>query len=356
MSTQPSLLTRSPLFAVFFFGFFLFLLYQAAKLLTPLLAPLLWAAILTLALHPVYKKLSSRLNRMPSLTAGIMTFATFLLVIGPAVSLLIVLAAQSADLYQGASTLVQSERLAELRSRLESSFISKLMAHPALAGIDIKGMIVKGVTDISSSLAGQIGSILKNTFIFLADIIIMLITLFFFFRDGDKYYNTVIDLLPFTRKQKNDIAEKFADTFNAVINGVFLIALLQGVMTGLGFFVFRIPFSIFWGFLAAVLALLPIGGAALVWVPGAFYLYLAGSSLQGILLAVWGLILVTLPDNFLKPMIIGKKAKIPTFILFIALLGGLQAFGVLGILFGPVLVSLLAVFIQIYREEYANRE
>ncbi len=356
MSTQPSLLTRSPLFAVFFFGFLLFLLYQAAKLLTPLLSPLLWAGILTLALHPVYKKLSSRLKRMPSLAAGIMTFTTFLLVVGPAVTLLIVLASQSADLYQGASTLLQSERLAELRSRLESSFISKLLAHPALAGLDIKGMIVKGVTDISSGLASQIGSILKNTLIFLADIVIMLIALFFFFRDGEKYYNIVIDLLPFTRKQKNDIAEKFADTFNAVINGVFLIALLQGMMTGLGFFVFHIPFSIFWGFLAAVLALLPIGGAALVWVPGAIYLYLAGSSLQGILLAVWGLILVSLPDNFLKPMIIGKKAKIPTFILFIALLGGLQAFGVLGILFGPVVVSLLAVFIQIYREEYADRE
>jgi predicted PurR-regulated permease PerM len=126
-------------------------------------------------------------------------------------------------------------------------------------------------------------------------------------------------------------------------------------MTGVGFFVFRMPFSIFWGFLAAVLALLPVGGAALVWVPGAAYLYLTGSTLQGILLAAWGLVLVSLPDNFLKPLIIGKKAKIPTFILFIALLGSLQAFGVLGILFGPVIVSLLAAFIQIYREEYADR-
>ncbi len=339
---------------MFFFGLFLFFLYQAAKLLAPLLSPLLWAAILTLALHPVYRKLSSRFRNMPGLTAGIMTLATFLLVIGPAVALLIVLAAQSADLYQGASTLLQSERFTELRSRLESSFVNKLIAHPALAGVDIKGMIVKGVTEISSGLAGQIGSILKNSLIFLADIVIMLIALFFFFRDGEKYYTAVIELLPFTRKQKNDIAGKFADTFTAVINGVFLIALLQGVMTGLGFFIFGISFSIFWGFLAAVLALLPIGGAALVWVPGALYLYLTGSTLQGVLLGVWGLILVTLPDNVLKPMIIGKKANIPTFILFIALLGGLQAFGVLGILFGPVVVSLLAVFIQIYREEYAD--
>ncbi len=356
MNTPPSLLTRSPLFAVFFFGFLLFLLYQATRLLTPLLSPLLWAAILTLALHPVYKKLLSRLRNMPGLAAGIMTFGTLVLIIGPSVALLIILAAQSADLYRWASTIVQPEKLAELWSRFESSFLDKLLAHPALSGLDIKAAIVKSIGDISSGLAGQIGNILKNTLIFLADIVIMLIALFFFLRDGEKYYHTMIDLLPFTRKQKDDIAKKFADTFNAVINGVFLIALLQGIMTGLGFFVFRIPFSIFWGFLAAVLALLPIGGAALVWVPGAVYLYLTGSSLQGILLAVWGLVLVSLPDNFLKPLIIGKKAKIPTFILFIALLGGLQAYGFLGILFGPVIVSLLAVFVQIYREEYAGQE
>ncbi len=325
------------------------------RLLTPLLSPLLWAAILTLALHPVYKKLSSRLAGRPGTSAVVMTFATLLLIIGPSVTLLIILAAQSAGLYEGASTMVQSGKLAEFWAHFESSFANKLLAHPALAGLDIRGMVVKSIGDVSSGLASQLGSMLKNTLIFLVDIVIMLIAMFFFFRDGEAYYNTAIDLLPFTRKQKDDIARKFADTFSAVINGVFLIALLQGVMTGVGFFLFRIPFSIFWGFLAAVLALLPVGGAALVWVPGAAYLYLTGSALQGILLAAWGLVLVSLPDNFLKPLIIGKKAKIPTFILFIALLGGLQAFGVLGILFGPVIVSLLAAFIQIYREEYADR-
>ncbi len=352
MTPRTSFLTRSPLFAVFFFGFFLFLLYQTAKLLTPLVSPLLWAAILTLALHPVYRKFVSRLKGKAGLAAAIMTCATLILVIGPAVTLLIILAAQSADMYEGASQLIQSGKLAELWGRFESSFINKLLAHPAFADLDIKGMVMRSIAEISSGLAGQIGSLLKNSLIFLVDIAIMLVALFFFFRDGETYYNTAINLLPFSRQQKDDLAKKFADTFSAVINGVFLIALLQGVMTGIGFFLFHIPFALFWGFLAALLALLPVGGAALVWLPGAVYLYLTGLTLQGILLAVWGLVFVSLPDNFLKPMIIGKKAKIPTFILFVALLGGLQAFGVLGILFGPVIVSLLAAFIQIYREEY----
>jgi len=126
-------------------------------------------------------------------------------------------------------------------------------------------------------------------------------------------------------------------------------------MTGLGFALFGVPFSVFWGFLAAVLALLPVGGAMLVWVPGALYLYLTGSTLQGVFLAIWGALLVSLPDNFLKPLLIGRKAKLPTFLLLIGILGGLQVYGFLGILFGPLVVTLLTAFVQIYREEYAER-
>jgi predicted PurR-regulated permease PerM len=165
----------------------------------------------------------------------------------------------------------------------------------------------------------------------------------------------VADLLPFTAKQKESMARKFMDTFNAVITGLFFIALLQGLMTGIGFALFGVPFPVLWGFLAAFLALLPIGGTALVWIPGAIYLFLTGATIKALLLAVWGIVLVSLPDNLLKPVIIGKKANIPTFFLFIAILGGIQTFGFLGILFGPVVVTLLTAFVQIYREEFASK-
>jgi len=183
----------------------------------------------------------------------------------------------------------------------------------------------------------------------------MLIALFFFFRNGERYYRGTMELLPFTPEQKESIARKLHDTFSAVINGVFLIALLQGLMTGLGFALFGAPFPVFWGFLAAVLALLPVGGAALVWIPGALFLWLTGAALQGALLAVWGTVLVSLPDNFLKPLLIGRKAKLPMFFLFLGILGGLNVYGILGILFGPLVVTLLTAFVQIYREEFAER-
>ncbi len=356
MSPQSRpMLTRSLLFAVVFFGFFLFFLYQMGRILMVFISPLLWAAILTLALYPLQNRIAAGLRHRRGLAAGIMTLITLLLVIGPAVALLFVLASQAGDLYSGLSAFVQSGRITEAWETINSSLLDKVLLSPVLSGVDVKGMVLKGVSDLSSGLAAQLGGVLRNSLIFALDIVIMLIALFFFFRDGKSYFQAFIDLLPFTKRQKEEITRKFADTFSAVINGVFLVALLQGAMTGIGFALFSLPHAVFWGFLAAVLALLPVGGAALIWLPGAAYLYLTGSALSGILLGTWGLLLVSLPDNFLKPLLIGKKSKIPTFILLIALLGGLQVYGFLGLLFGPLVVTLLTALVQIYREEYAGK-
>jgi predicted PurR-regulated permease PerM len=343
------------LFAIAFFSVLIFLLYQLAQLLAPFSSAFLWAAILSLALHPMYKKLVARSKGRAELAAGVMTLLSVIMVIGPAIALLTVLAAQAIDLYQWASGLIQSGRLADEWSRFTSPLLDKVLSLPFLAGLDVKGILIKGLSEYSSGMASQIGGMLKNLLVLAVNLLIMLISLFFFFRNGESYYNAVTDLLPFTSGQKRTIAQKFHDTFTAVINGVFLIALLQGLMTGIGFALFGVPFSVFWGFLAAVLALLPVGGAALVWMPGALYLYLTGATLKCVFLVIWGTVLVSLPDNFLKPLIIGRKAKIPSFFLFVAILGGLQIYGVLGILFGPLVVTLLAAFLQIYREEYTGQ-
>ncbi len=353
--TEPSV-SRSHAVTVAFFALFLFLLYQMARMLAVFSAALVWAGIIALALHPLYRKTVTLLRGRTGLAAAAMTLVTLLLLIGPALALLAVLVSQAVDLYQWASEGVRSGAAAELWNRLTSSVSQTILTHPLLADLDIKGTFVKGLGQISSSLASQVGSVLRNTALLVVNLLITLIALFFFFRSGEDYYRSVMDLLPFKHEQKQSIARKFHDTFSAVMNGIFLIALGQGCMTGIGFALFHVPFPVFWGFLAAFLALLPIGGAALVWVPGALFLLLTGATLQGIFLAIWGLVLVSLPDNFLKPLLIGKKANLPTFFLFLGILGGLQVYGILGILFGPLIVTLLTAFIQIYREEYAANE
>jgi predicted PurR-regulated permease PerM len=354
-TTPPPIITRPHLFAVAFFGVFILLLYQTARLLGPFSGALLWSAVLALALYPLYRKVLSLLRGRANAAALVMTVVTLLAVIGPMVALLFVLATQAVGLYQRISEGIASGSAAALMSKYAAAISEKISALPLLEGFDLKSMFMKGLTQVSSSLASDLGSLLRNTALLAVNLTIMLIALFFFFRNGEQYYRSAMELLPFTHAQKQSIAQKFYDTFTAVINGVFLIAVGQGVMTGIGFALFRIPFSVFWGFLAAVLALLPVGGSALIWVPGAVFLLVTGATTKGVLLGIWGTVLVSLPDNFLKPLLIGRKAKLPAFFLFLGILGGLQVYGFLGILFGPLVVTLITAFIQIYREEYVER-
>ncbi|OGW28757.1 MAG: hypothetical protein A2X56_02025 [Nitrospirae bacterium GWC2_57_13] len=354
MNNQP-VLSRAHIFTAAFFLIFVVLLFQVSRLLEPFLSALIWAAIIALALHPLYRRTVTLLRGRRSLSAILMTLATLLLVIGPAVVLFVMLASQVVDLYQWTVKSVQSGQWMDLWNRLKGSALGSLLEQPFVAQLDIKGFLVKGLSQFSSDLAGQVAGALKNILLLTVNFLIMLFALFFFFRDGETYYATAMEILPFSDEQKRSITEKLSGTFSAVINGIFLIALLQGVVTGVGFAIFGVPFPVFWGFLAFILALLPIVGAAGVWAPGALYLFLQGFTLKAVLLGIWGLLLVSTPDNFLKPIFIGKKAKIPTFFLFIGILGGLKVYGFLGILFGPLVVTLVIVFVQIYREEFANR-
>lgn len=354
MNQQP-FLTRAHIFAGVFFALFIFLLYQAARLLVPFLSALLWAGVITLALYPLYRRLLALVRGRAVVASGVMTLVTAVLVVGPAIAVLAALASQAVDLYTYASGLVQSGRLGEIWGRFSASPLGSFLELPALEELDVQGFVISHLGGLSSGIAAQVGGLLKNTLLLVANILIMIFALFFFFRDGENQYRTAIDLLPFTEEQKLGMARKFLDTFKGVITGVFFIALLQGLMTGLGFALFGVPFPVLWGVLAAFFALLPVGGTALVWAPAAVYLLLSGATVKGILLAVWGLLFVSLPDNLLKPVIIGKKAKLPTLFLFIAILGGIKAYGFLGIIFGPVVVTLLTAFVQIYREEFANK-
>jgi predicted PurR-regulated permease PerM len=355
MSSEKPVLTRKHLFAAAFFALFLYMLYQAGHVIAPFLTPLLWAGIITLALLPLYRRVLALVKGRATLAAAIMTAITLLLVVGPAVTLIIMLATQAIDVYHYIAEAVRSGALADAWERILQSRLGSMIAEMTAAGPDLKERVLQGLSDLSAGVASQFGALLKNTLSMAMNVLIMVIAVFFFFRDGEGYYRTALELLPFTAEQKETVAQKTYDTFRAVINGVFLIALFQGAMTGVGMAVFGFSFAVFWAFVATVLALLPVAGAALVWVPAAGYLYLNGAGVKAILLVVWGAVFVSLPDNFIKPLLIGKRANIPIFLLFLSILGGLQVYGFLGILFGPLIVTLLTALVKIYREEFAEK-
>jgi predicted PurR-regulated permease PerM len=356
MSNQPQrpFFSHANIFAAAFFAVLLFLLYQAGRLITPFLSAVIWAAIIVLVLYPLYTKILALLRGRHNLAAGVMTLVTLILVIGPGVLLFALLTAQVVDLYNTTAEFIQSGRLADLWGRFLSWTLGVSLSHPFLAKLEIQSRVMNGLGDLSTAMAAQLGALIKNILLAVVNLFIMLFVIFFFFRDGKAYAAEIIGILPLPERQKLSIMKKLGNTFSAVLNGLFLVSLFQGFMTGLGFLIFGVPFGIFWGFLAAIAALIPVGGTALIWVPGAIYLYVTGSELNAILLAAWGVLFVSVPDNFLRPLLIGKKARLPVFFLFLGILGGIQAYGILGILFGPLVVTLLLAFVEIYREEYAK--
>jgi predicted PurR-regulated permease PerM len=349
----PAALPRQLVVAAFFVVL-LFLLYQAGALLAPFVTALAWAGIAALITHPLYRKLRGLLGGRSSLAATLMTLAALVVIVIPTVLILTVLAAQVVDLGHAALDFVQSGRWTELQGRLQASPLGRAFASPLLAGLDLRAMITQGIRDMTASVAAQLGGLLRDALVFVVNLVIVLFSLFFLYRDGEDYYRDVMDILPFPYAQKVSIAERLRITFSAIVNGVFLVALLQGAMTGIGLALFGVPYAVAWGSVSFVLALLPIVGAPGVWIPAAAWLYFHGETGAAAGLAVWSALLVSLPDNFLKPMLIGGRTKLPTFFLFLGLLGGLAVYGFLGILFGPLIVTALATFLQIYRAEYTG--
>jgi predicted PurR-regulated permease PerM len=144
-------------------------------------------------------------------------------------------------------------------------------------------------------------------------------------------------------------------TLTAVVQGMVITAAMQGVFAGIGYWLIGgVRFSLFLGFITGLASFLPLAGPALVWAGTAIYLALSGHVARAIGLAVWGALVVSTADNWIKPLVIGGRAKLPTFPLLIAILGGLQVYGFLGVFVGPVLLAILFVFIDIYRDEYAE--
>ncbi len=332
----------------------LFLLYQTGALLAPFVSALAWAGIIALITYPLYRRLRGLLGGRSGLAAALMTLAAFVLIVIPAVLMLTALVAQLIDLGHATLAFVQSGRWTELQGRLQASPVGRALASPLLAGLDLRAMITQGIRNMTASVAGQLGGLLRDALVFAVNLVIMLFSLFFLYRDGQDYYRGLMDVLPFPQAQKVSIAERLRLTFSAIVNGVFLVALLQGVMAGIGFALFGVPYSIAWGAVTFVMALLPMIGAAGVWLPAVAWLYFHGHTGAATGLAIWSGLLVSLPDNFLKPLLIGSRTRLPTFFLFLGLLGGLAVYGFLGILIGPLIVTALAAFLEIYQTEYAG--
>jgi predicted PurR-regulated permease PerM len=352
--------SREQLFAAFFFAAFQFLLYEFYLYVAAFFGPLVWAAILALTFYPINDWLVRRAGIRRSLAATVLVFAVTIVAILPSFYLGSLLAGEATRAYLRLQETLQGGAAPSILDWLRASALGGV--YERLAGlltqfsIDLSDLALRATNWLSDQIVGQVTSIARNALLSVVNFIIMLVALWFLFRDGEAMAQALRDLIPMEPEHKDVIFARLYTTLSAVVQSMLVVAVTQGFLAGFGYWLIGgLDFAVFLGFLTGFASFMPLAGPAIVWGGAAVYLFFIGEVGRAIGLAVWGLVVVSTADNWIKPIFIGGRANLPTPLLLIALLGGLQVYGFLGVFLGPVILALLLTFVAIYRDLYVAR-
>jgi predicted PurR-regulated permease PerM len=352
------------LVTAFFFSLLLVLLYGAFLILSPFLKALVWAAILAVLFYPAYAWLLEILRGRASVAALIIIALITLVVVLPGIRLAGYLTDEAVELVKTIGSLMSQEGAEVWKQR---PWVQTLLGWWSLLGMELAGLdleidwkelVVQGAKVSSGALVSQVTGVAQNFLLFIPNFIVTLISLFFFLRDGAGFCHRLRRLLPMDQEHQEKLFGNIVNATTAVVHGCLVVAIIQGLLAGIAYWLVGVPYAVVWGVVTAFFALLPVGGTTIVSVPVCIYLFLQGEMVRGLVLLIWCVGVVGTVDNILKPMFIGSRLKLPLLLLFFGILGGLAVFGALGLILGPVLFALLAALLDVYSEEYAtaNRE
>jgi predicted PurR-regulated permease PerM len=351
--------SREHLFAAFFFIVFVFLLYQLGLFLAPFFTPLVWAGILALTFYPLTFRLTELLRGRRSLASILLVLGVVAVVVFPAIYLGSLVVTQTTAAYERVQQMAADGELGRLVDQLRASrpglLVERLIAPIRdKVQLDPAALVVTATNFLSQEIAGQATALARNVLFTLVDFTLMLVALFFFFRDGERMSDRMRELLPMAPAHKQVIFTRLYATLTAVVQGMVLTAVAQGTLAGVGYWLIAdLPFALFLAFLTGLASFVPLAGPAIIWGGVAIYLVAVGETGRAIGMALWGGLLVSTADNFIKTLVIGGRARLPTFLLLFALLGGLKVYGFLGVFLAPVILAILLAFTEIYRELYA---
>ncbi|MCC6850419.1 MAG: AI-2E family transporter [Deltaproteobacteria bacterium] len=349
-------LARGQLVVYFFFAALIFLLWQLYAVFSGFLVPIVWAAILAMLFFPLYRVVLRWSGGRETVAALSLTLLITGGVLLPTISLSSVITREAIALYQRTSEYVSSGALAADVERLQQSRLGRWMHRLEGYEIDWNAVARSSIDTAGARIVAQVTSVAKNVAVFLFDFTIMVFTLFFLFRDGERMYRALRDMIPMDPAHKDAIFSVLYQTLSAVTQGMVATAVAQGVLTWVALWALGLPYTAFLGVAAGVLSLVPFVGAAGVWIPCTVYLAASGDVFRALILLAYGSVVISMVDNVLRPLLIGGQTRLPTLFLFFGILGGVQVYGVLGLFLGPVLLAIAIAFIRIYQEQFATVE
>ncbi len=325
-------------------------------LMKPFFGPIFWAVAIALIFHPVERLLERRLGNRPNINALITLFVCMVIVVLPVLGLGAALIAEGMALYQK----IQSGEIrpGEYIDQINQSFpaIEALLAQFDINVDELRDRVVNAFLGGSQFLAKQALGIGQNTFQFFLALALMVYLAFFLIRDGEKLVDLMIKALPLGDERERLLFAKFAEVTRATVKGNLLIAIIQGALGGIIFWILGITGALLWGVVMAVVSLLPAVGAAIVWVPVAVYLAAVGEMTPAIVLTAYGVIVIGLADNLLRPVLVGRDTKIPDYLVLLSTLGGIAMFGINGFVMGPLVAALFMAFWGIFIREFGHQQ
>ena len=320
----------------------------------PFFNAVFWSTVLAILFMPLYRRLVPATGGRTSLSALATLIAILLIVILPTVLVGSALAQEAASLV----ARVKSGELdfsAHYQQFLQAlpPWIAEYAARFGLTDLSgVRSRISESILGVSQAAVGHVVTVGQNTFGFLLQLGVMLYVLFFLLRDGTGLVRRIRAAVPLREDLLQDLMNKFATAIRATVKGNIAVALVQGALGGLIFWFLGVEAPVLWGTLMALLSLLPAIGAGLVWGPVAIYFLATGAVWQGVLLAAYGVLVIGLVDNILRPILVGKDTKMPDYVVLITTLGGIAVFGLAGFVIGPVIAAL---FIAVWEVVAAYR-
>ena len=331
--------------------------YLVWRIVTPLWQPLVWALLLGGLLAPLNRRLTERLGGRVRLASSITTLLTVLLFMLPLAITAGAVGAQAAQLLRalegripgrGGTHDFELEKIPWVGDALEW-----IEAHTGVTVLQLQEWMAEGLQRLLQLVMSSGGSFVMGALGTTVSFVMMLFVLFFVLRDGPAMAQQVVSLLPIEGQRRALLQRHLTDMTRAVFLGLGLTAVAQGVLLGVGFWIAGLPSPLVFGVLGVILALVPMVGPALLWIPGAIWLAARGETGYAIFLALWGSIVVGLVDNLLRPLLISGRAEVPTLAVFVGVIGGLAAFGFIGLFLGPIVLGLL---IALFRFELDRRK
>jgi predicted PurR-regulated permease PerM len=335
--------------AILFYGFVAGLAYLVFRVISPFLAPLVWAGVLAVVFSSLYQRLKKRWGK--NVAAAASTAAVTFILVMPMILVSGAFVRQGLEIAHTMQQQIANGQFdwanklwASLQDRFDAEYSS-----------DLNTIVRNHAEAFAGFLAAQLGVVLQHVVRFAVDLVVMILAMFYLFRDGEDVMRRIRHVLPFEAEHRERMIDEANDLIFASVISSLATAAMHGLVGGAMFAILGINAPLFWGVVMALFSILPVVGSALIWVPAAIWLFAQGHTTSGIVLVAVCAGVVAVAENVLRPWLISGRAHLSALVIFISVLGGISVFGILGVILGPIVVATAASVLDIYTHPEPKR-